>query len=674
MSARLITAALQRCALRHGEKLALGSALLLTMTAGLSTNWVPYSRTPSEILDRVAAAEAELAATAWPDSERGFFLPDGWLEPRGVVEKSLHRRIPLALYATSQRMHQRPGPGYWHLEEPVYEVVQGLVADDGRALLRLAFARPEDDAPIDEPLQPDELPDEFRPRGLRTQHSTAAVRVMEPAAPDSAAEDATTTLRGRAYPLVSVRGVYDVNAQIRAYVDALHKGYADCARELEILDFHLERQELLAGTDFWSDWRAVDVQVYYDVVSGCDGLETDVVSAEVIDSAITCPLPPRLSGRWNKLATHPRLAGFELTEEELAREIAYLQALVDETRQQNAIRQPGVRKGGFTDLVRDPHEMTAGLFGSMASGPRTGLPYGAGTGTAPRSEEELIQRLARDMDPGQTDRELRDWIRERSKVARDLVLFRYLDFDVDPGATYRYRVRLEMRNPNYGQPLALAGGAPHVIEGAMRLTPWSEPTAPVVVEETTSSFLARIETPRTRPYPEARMELFQYDLQTGTTVHEFLSVACGQIVGGTAAATVIDPVRGMIEERNYHFTSDDVLVDGLADLAFPLTEHPDLALPADSRRRAGCTEYAVLVDEQNRLCTLDPVAQQAALNVQQRRLTWQDKQFETLRAAGETAQVDGSEYESIYKHLYGIPASDESATEPPRPRHPLSGR
>jgi hypothetical protein len=190
------------------------------------------------------------------------------------------------------------------------------------------------------------------------------------------------------------------------------------------------------------------------------------------------------------------------------------------------------------------------------------------------------------------------------------------------------------------------------------------------VEETTSAFLAQIETPRARPYPEARLELFQYDLQTGTTVHQNLSVACGQIVGGKAAATVIDPVRGTIEERTYMFRSADVLVDGLADVAFPLAEHPDLALPSDSRRRAGCTEYAVLVDERNQLRTLDPVAQRAALTSQEQRLVWQERQFESLR----TAPASDNEYESIYEEIYGTPAAGHSAAEPPRPRHPLSGR
>jgi hypothetical protein len=676
MSVRLITDALKRCAVGHGEKCGLGAALLLVLAAGMQTDWTPYSRTPAELHERASAAQAVLTESSWPDSERTAFLAGVWLDARSLVDRSLHRRIPLARYAASLPMQQRPGPGFWPLEEPAYGVVQSLVADEGRALLRLAIVRPVNQ-PVEAP-HPEEVPDEFRPSGSRTPHSGVKVPVHEPASSGrteaGAPDEQDAVIRGRAYPLVSVRGVFDVNSQVRAYVDALHKGYADCARTFEILDFHLERQELIAGTTFWTEWRAVDVQVYYDVVSGCDGLETDVVSSDVIDSAITCPLPSRLSGRWNRLATHPELEAFELTEEDLAREVAYLKALLDETRRQNAVRRPGIRKGGFADLVRDPRELTEGLFGSMESGPRTVHPFAFRPETAHLSEDELIRRLAREIDPGQTDRQLREWVRDRANAARELVLFRYFDFDVDPGATYRYRVQLVLRNPNYGQPLALAGGAPHVVDGPTRLTPWSEPTAPVRVEDTTSAFLARIEAPRMRPWPEAQMWMYQYDLQTGTTVHQELAVACGQIVGGDAMATVIDPVRGVIEERNYTFRSGDVLVDGLADLAFPLSEHPDLALPTDSRRRAGCTEYAVLVDEHHQLRTLDPVAQRAARESQERRIVLQEKQFDELPTAGEAAEAGGSEYDEIYRQLYGDGATEGSVNPPPRPRHPLSGR
>lgn len=675
MSARAVAAALERYARRHGEKIAVGVAVLLVVAAGLQTDWAPYSRSPAEILERVAATEEQLARTNWPDSERTAFLFDGRRDPRLQVEESIERRIPAARYALSQRMQQRPGPGDRPLEEPVYFPVESVIAEDGRVLLRLAALPAEDQAPIEEPWLADELPDEFRTRGDLERERTRPVGVARPVATGAVTDDGRDIrLRGRAYPLVSVRGVFDVNAQILEYVNALHKGYAACAREFEIVDFRLERQELLSDPGFWSEWRPVDVRVYYDVVSGCDRLEADVVSADVIDSAITCPLPARLTGRWNTLATHPQLAGFELSEEELAREIAYLKALAGEADRQHRARRAGVQKRGFAELVQDAHDLSEGLFDSAPPAPRRTRP----SEPAARTDDELIRRLALDMDPRQTDRQLREWLRQRARAARDLVLFRYFDFDVDPGTTYRYRVRLELRNPNYGRPPALAGGAPHVIEGATRLTPWSEPTTPVHVEETMSPFLTRIERPRARPYPEARMRVYQYDLQTGTTVRQELSVACGQFVGGTVDATVIDPVRQVIEERDYTFHSEDVLVDGLADLSFPLTEHPDLVLPANSRRMAGCTEYAVLVDEHHQLRTLDPVAQRARLEQQERRMAWQDEQFESLLTKSETVEWGGGggggEYETIYERLYGPAATRDDAAETPRPRHPLSGR
>ncbi len=52
-------------------------------------------------------------------------------------------------------------------------------------------------------------------------------------------------------------------------------------------------------------------------------------------------------------------------------------------------------------------------------------------------------------------------------------LFRYVDFDVQPGHAYQYRVQLVLRNPNYGKD-------PHILYNAdsgkqpYRDTPWSE--------------------------------------------------------------------------------------------------------------------------------------------------------------------------------------------------------
>ena len=62
----------------------------------------------------------------------------------------------------------------------------------------------------------------------------------------------------------------------------------------------------------------------------------------------------------------------------------------------------------------------------------------------------------------------------------DYKLFRCFDFSVQPGRTYRYRVRLVLNNPNYNvgaQYLANAALA----KGATRPSPWSDPSSEVNV-------------------------------------------------------------------------------------------------------------------------------------------------------------------------------------------------
>lgn len=54
-------------------------------------------------------------------------------------------------------------------------------------------------------------------------------------------------------------------------------------------------------------------------------------------------------------------------------------------------------------------------------------------------------------------------------------LFRFIDFTVKPGRWYRYRVRLELRNPNFGKPT----DDPFLAVGQTRWSPWSRPSAAI---------------------------------------------------------------------------------------------------------------------------------------------------------------------------------------------------
>lgn len=726
----------KQLAVDHGEKIAFGLIVVLVLLALVGTNWSPYEKSPVDITSKVADAESKILVTTWPEEEQQEFVLDESEQPARVVDAGINDRILVApAYMASQTLTKDKSARDDPLQEPELQPVVDMIASTARVLIELApdpeemlasaegaedsgSGRQNADETADE-----DRPDEFRDRTTASNIPGAAVpgvpgmATMGPGAhgamPPGAMRDYTSmyapelamgampgmegmtgtsmpTADGKGYPFVSVRGVFEFKDQVRKYTEAIHKGYAEALLEFQIIDFQLERQQLVSAPDTWTEWELVDTEVFRDVVNQAAGLDPDVVSAAVTDSAITCPLPLRLTGVWNKQATHPRLTKFELTDEQIERERDYNHALITKFfDEQKELPEQPVQKRGFADMIFDSRQLQQSYMGlessydmttmmgayptstMMQPGMQPGMMPGQvsghpGSGAMDPELEKFAKELASTMGTDSNDpkvlEKLTGWIKERAKAEGELLLFRYLDFNVDPGKTYRYRVRLELKNPNYGRPLAAAGGLPHVVEGETRFTPWSQPTPPTTVEETVNYFLTRIEPPRTRIYPEARMNVFQYDQDAGTTVQQEVEVAFGQHVGGKTKAKKADPTEGTFEETDYTFRSDDVLIDALPDLAFKSSDHPDLKLPADSRGNAQMTEYVIVVTDENSLSTVDPKSQAGELKRQQQLQEWQDEYFAYLeQGAGVPGAADG-DYATYYAELYGAPMTEDAGT------------
>ena len=78
----------------------------------------------------------------------------------------------------------------------------------------------------------------------------------------------------------------------------------------------------------------------------------------------------------------------------------------------------------------------------------------------------------------------------------NLLLFRYIDFAIEPGKSYRYRcARMEIENPSFQERVADAA-TPSVVEGETRFNSWSNITAPVSVEKMTHYFVQQVEPKR----------------------------------------------------------------------------------------------------------------------------------------------------------------------------------
>jgi hypothetical protein len=738
----------KKLAVDHGEKLAFGVIVVLVLLALVSTNWVPYEKEPEEITTKVAEAQSKLGQSGWPQEEQTKYQLTPEKQPREVVVAQLETPVLVTpLFAPSQKMTKPLNELDNPLQEPELNPVKHMYVTQARVFVHertepeeLANAGEGDEGtssgesgkPGASDKKDENVSDEFRSRGGLAgggavpggygagDSASMLGMAMGGYQPDYGSMEApelamgetygagyysgmmggmpgeegmeggmgfASNIKGRGYPFVSVRGVFEFKEQVRKFAEAIHRSPAEAYRTFEIIDFELQRQVLEVSPDQWSDWSKVDTNVLRDVIKTAAGLAPDPVQPTVTDSAITCPLPQRVFGVWDQQATHPLLKDFQLSEAEMDNELKYQYALLKSFMEsKKSLPETGVQKKGFSDMQFDARQLQQGVMGldsaydmqmsamSMMQGEAGmgagmaamagGYPGGgiAGYGGGPQGStmggdaafKKFAEELTKELDPKEVDEQLRDYIKKRAQAAGSLLLFRYLDFNVVPGRTYRYRVRLELRNPNYGQNIASAGGVAQVVDGPTRPTPWSEVTEPITVEDTVKYYISKIEPARVRLYPEVRMNVFQYDQTLGTWVQQQLNVAYGQNVGGKAKAKQVDPAKQTNEEKDYVFKSNDVVVDSMPDISFNSAAHPDLKLAPNSRSQAGISEHALLVTQDHRLKDVDPLSQADALAKMEKYMEDQDEFFESMIRQQPTDLGEGmTDYSEMYEQLYG---------------------
>ncbi len=625
------------------DKLGMLVSGMLVLAALVTTDWTPYGRSAEELVEQVNAARAGLTGD-WPASSRDRYLHTD--RPRDVVDQFLDRRIAVADYAMSQRQIKSMWPADRAAREPQFLPLQQPVVDTERVLIALApeGPRPEPTTPVKSTADEETIRDEFlrdRPAEFSTDTLIEPLQLIDDREPPSRV--------GRGYPYVAIRAVLDVRSQIEEYARALRMTYAAASRQFEVLDYQLERQQRRRDRDPWSEWQAVDDRVFRDVLFSAAGRAPDVVSSHVIDPAMTCPLPSRITGRWQSLATHPALARVALTDDERHREQALLDALVRLHESANARDSQAIRKGGFTDLQPDAGRLERDFLDAAASDAQKALPgWLRGRNRVDASQSRMIDWLLQELDSELPDPELRSWLVARSgAVDREVLLFRYLDFDVAPGTDYRYRVRLVVRNPNYGRSLVAVGGNQHIRSGLTRTTPWSEATPPVTVEPLTRYFVARVDAGRDL-WPKIQMTVFQYETTVGTTIRQSVTKQVGDAIRGTAMTQIADPAAREIRTERYTVHSDDVLVDALGDLRFAASEHPGLELPGRSLGFARIDEIVLIAASDGVLEMVDVAEQTGDLARQEYRLDLQERQLEHLRLADADAiragGMTGSDY------------------------------
>lgn len=440
-----------------------------------------------------------------------------------------------------------------------------------------------------------------------------------------------TEARGLRY--VAVRGVFPYKEQLEKLADALNIPVAaDAEPYLDFFDFELQRQKAVPGPDPWAGpWERVDIQDAFDVLNKVVGYDVDPVDAVMQDAVFTMPLPYRVAGEWGDRATHPRIA--TLSKDQAEQQAVLNQKLTEIYQQLMRRKQEPFRKRGFavgqldvrtvrTELAAsgtDMRKVIETIKQELASGKVEGLPPGVDP-----------QKLLQDIDKMQLT------------AIGQYLLFRYLDFDVEPGNAYRYRVRLVVRNPNYQRPIAELVD-PASAEGFTRTTPWSEPSNVVVVPQDEQVFVSAASVSRDGSDVNCTFEVFKWYEDSGTTIRAVLDkLHAGDQVGGKVTTEVLRPAENTFQDEEIEVETKNYLVDiaprALALPGFDPRQHRDLELEARAKISLPVADEALIMKPSGRLVVIDsvssrPLRQQALARLKAQNEPWQDLKKEKPKSS-----------------------------------------
>lgn len=292
--------------------------------------------------------------------------------------------------------------------------------------------------------------------------------------------DIADVRQSRGQRWVVVTGVIEHRQQIEAYRTALRRAsFTDPRRDWpNYVYFRVERAEVRSGHDQRAlDWTGRPVRPMYYRQRFWAHPSQEIVDARYIPPprsgiSLVFPLGPRLDREWGSEVSHPRI----VLQEERAQE---------EARQRLAVQQ-----------WRDALAQFTRSYGLLE--PDSAMPGLTAQAFAP------------------TDSHL---------VGPEYLLFRYFDYDVEPGKAYRYRAKLMLANPNYRLPPELVEQE-KTAELPYLESQWSEPSPIVGVPRHTQVLVVDAD-PRTS---EATLMMVYFSADTGEFVAETVEARRGQLL------------------------------------------------------------------------------------------------------------------------------------------------
>ncbi|MFN0053978.1 MAG: hypothetical protein ACKV0T_17505 [Planctomycetales bacterium] len=671
--------------LKHGEKLGMGTAVLIVLICLSLTSWSGYSGTPEEMQSTAGSVESQLRANKWPEERATteFAQVPGSVAVAKVI-------APLELSAFDHDIPMSPKLYSYRqpAEEPEVLPPSELRVRSGVLAMQLQTAPPEFKAPSDEEDEEEAAEPVRAPAGGAKTKNTKSERrsggsleVLGMAGgtaggmmgESASAED----MKARGLRYIVVTGYLDRRRQLELLKKYLHlETVAEAAGLLDYVDFKVQRQRAVPGDKPWSDdpatWKELNHTVSIEILNEAASFDMDLVPTDVINGAITSPLPSRLDGEWEfSIVGHPRVPALddESREKELAMNQAALEVLGDE-----ADAEDGRRRGGFRRVQRDANDLrsrAAGIDGGesmakaasqgggpggmpggpggMPGGPGGGMPRGmpggmpggapGGMPGAGGGAASAMMGMGAGGGAGMMGMSGRSGtaLGGGSSGAKGL-LFRYFDFEVEPGECYRYRVQLVINNPSEG---AAFVSSPDVAEGETRSSAWSAPSNPAVAPKDVEYSLVKI-FKRSGRREGAELSVVQYDTDVGTWISHILKMPFGAYVGGKQKTPHLDLAKSTFEDEDVVFTSKEIMLDSVPAPSLGGSALQDLKISTKQLPKLleGGLDQAATVDRFGRIVALDADSRDD-IRPAKKRYEDQNKRYESLKEATAAKNASG---------------------------------
>lgn len=428
--------------LAHGEKI--GVAIVAALACGLVWGGVSAARTkaatreqqPAVIEEQAGRAAAHIQAVKQPPPEelRRSSLSKT-IEPWRAPE--VQQAPPVALFNKPlyEEKSKRSKPDVFPIEE--LQAVAGVAFLPERPADAALGRNPAD---VDAPEGADGQPGGTKRRRKKDQQGQAGMALppgfsefgpgmMQPdmMMPGMPGMPGAPGVRGRLVPYCVVTGLIPFAKQMGDYQQRFaQSGLRDPQRDVPLWsDYLVER--MVVTPNGREDWKRIDLKQFYaDAAKQWAGVQGEqlppgfMLAAEQNPGAAfgyCSPLPALAGDPWGLEAMHPWfVAKFKEQLEEQAR-------LAAEQAEQAATILPGQQPGAGPGFGPSGVE-----FGGGSPG---GPGFGSGEfGMQPGGPGMMLDAQGQPI------------------VGLDYRLFRFVDTTVEPGKTYRYRVRLSLWNPN----------------------------------------------------------------------------------------------------------------------------------------------------------------------------------------------------------------------------------